>query len=402
MNSSDGVNQDKSEPESGLLSKETAIKAAKTEDIKKPYNLINELMKGLAAICLLVSILATIAMVADLYFNDAFQYFTSSFFGQNNIIKYGTEKTIEPALTSKKADFSKKSTLTEEIVFEIFDDKPDTKKQEQPELKSEKRGGVATNSAPTNAVLENDNQTIVVSKNNAPNISVIKKTASKIALPKIAIIIDDIGFDITMADAISHIDKNLTISIIPGSPSGRQIAKKLHAKGVEIILHQPMEPLQYPSIDPGYGAILSSMTSDDILKVLNKNLDLIPQASGMNNHMGSKLTPLSQPMQQIFTVLKKRELFFIDSLTSKHSTGRREAALIHLPFASRDVFLDNCKDKKYIKKQLEELLIIAKQRGRAIAIGHPYSETYLVLKEEMPVLQKSVSIVPVSQLTAVK
>lgn len=369
------------------------------------YNFIHEMTKTIAAICILISILATAAMIADLYFNNTFSHISNFLFGKSQISENKSVNRIEPASSVNKSLSSGKSAYSQDTVFEVFDDNPDRKIKQELNINNKEEEHLNTNSnieekktvesknyKEKQDIANNENKIEEKLKNrkSTPNISTIT--------PSIAIIIDDIGFDPKIADAISNIDKNFTISILPGSPSGRQIAKKLHSKGMEIILHQPMEPLEYPSVDPGYGAILSNMKPADIVKILNRNLDALPQVSGVNNHMGSKLTQLNQPMEKIFEVLKKRELFFIDSLTSNDSTARRSAERIQILFASRDIFLDNIKDKKYIKKQLMLLVKIAKQRGRAIAIGHPYNETFTVLKEEIPAIRKSVKIVPVSQL----
>lgn len=379
------------------------------------YNFIHEMTKTIAAICILISILATAAMVADLYFNSTFSHISNFLFGKSQISENKSVNRIEPASSVNKSLSSDKSTYSQDTVFEVFDDNPDPKRAEKQNLnkkeepqqneqinqneqvkkneQTEQKSGQAKQSEQTEQKSEQPKQNErAIDKNKEDGFEKTGGTA------RIAIIIDDMGFDPKIADAISKIDKNFTISILPGSPSGRQIAKKLRSKGMEIILHQPMEPLEYPSVDPGYGAILSNMKPADIVKILNRNLDALPQASGVNNHMGSKLTQLNQPMEKIFEVLKKRELFFIDSLTSNDSTARQSAERIQILFASRDIFLDNIKDKKYIKKQLMLLVKIAKQRGRAIAIGHPYNETFTVLKEEIPAIRKSIKIVPVSQL----
>jgi len=220
-------------------------------------------------------------------------------------------------------------------------------------------------------------------------------------LPRVAIIIDDIGFDRTISSAMADLDRNITLSILPGAPHAIAIAEELHLGGSEIMLHLPMEPMEYPRIDPGPGALLVSMTPDQLLHQLRRDLDSIPHVTGVNNHMGSRITSLSPQMKQIFTVLKQRDLFFIDSMTSKRSLCRPSARLLQISFAQRDVFLDNLQEGDYIKKQLEELVDVAKRHGTAIAIGHPYKVTYSTLKSEMKRLKSMVKIVPASTLVAI-
>ncbi|MBU4504407.1 MAG: divergent polysaccharide deacetylase family protein, partial [Proteobacteria bacterium] len=135
-------------------------------------------------------------------------------------------------------------------------------------------------------------------------------------LPKVAIIIDDIGYDRKIAEKFLNLDAVLTFSLLPHSLFQDKIAGKAHEKGFETMLHLPMEPLEYPSVDPGSETLLTSMSPDELIIQLNKNLDAIPFIKGVNNHMGSKMTTSSTQMYQIFSILKKRNLFFIDSLTT--------------------------------------------------------------------------------------
>ena len=109
-------------------------------------------------------------------------------------------------------------------------------------------------------------------------------------LPKVAIIIDDIGYDIDMVDKFLALDTVLTFALLPQSPFQQHIVEAVHDHGYELMLHQPMEPNEYPRINPGPGALLTSMNPDELIAQLTRNIDAIPHVKGVNNHMGSKLT----------------------------------------------------------------------------------------------------------------
>ena len=220
----------------------------------------------------------------------------------------------------------------------------------------------------------------------------------KEGVPRVAIIIDDVGFDKAMAMAFSQLNPHITMAILPGSPFGRVIADRLYVMDVEIMLHLPMEPMQYPEVDPGPGALMADMSPDLLLETLRRDLDRIPHVKGVNNHMGSRLTTMSDQMRQVFTVLKKRDLFFIDSLTARHSMCGLSARLFQLSFAQRDVFLDNVQEKNYITRQLRELIQISQRHGTAIGIGHPYPVTLETLKAMLPEMQQKIKIVRASEL----
>jgi uncharacterized protein len=196
-----------------------------------------------------------------------------------------------------------------------------------------------------------------------------------------------------------ELDVTLTLALLPHSPYRKSIAEAAHRKGLELMLHLPMEPLGYPEVDSGPGTLHMGMAPDELLETLNRNLDSVPYIRGVNNHMGSKLTADAERMYQIFSILKKRGLYFVDSRTSEESVCQPSARLFQLPFAQRDVFLDHHPEPAFIRKQLRELVRVARRRGDAVGIGHPHRATYRILKEELASLQEEVELVPASHLT---
>jgi polysaccharide deacetylase 2 family uncharacterized protein YibQ len=220
-------------------------------------------------------------------------------------------------------------------------------------------------------------------------------------LPKVAIIIDDLGYDKNIADKFLELDAVFTFSLLPHSPFQKIIARRAQAKGLEVMLHLPMEPIEYPAVNPGPGTLLASMSADELIDQLEKNLDSLPTIKGVNNHMGSKLTAESSQLYQIFSVLKKRGLFFIDSRTTAKTLGKPSARLFKIPFAQRDVFLDHRQDPEFIRMQIRELINIAKSHGVAVGIAHPHMSTYGILLEMLPEIKKEVQLVPASQVVQV-
>lgn len=216
--------------------------------------------------------------------------------------------------------------------------------------------------------------------------------------PKVAIIIDDIGYDRAMAKKFLSLDTVLTFSVLPYSPFQTSILKAARSRGWETMLHLPMEPDEYPRIDPGPGALLTRMTPDELILQLNRDIDAVPGIKGVNNHMGSKMTTVSTQMYQVFSVLKKRGLYFVDSRTCNHTICKPSARMLQIPFAERDVFIDHLQTPTFIRAQLKELVHTAKKHGHAIGIAHPHPETYKTLREMLPQIQQQVHLVPVSAL----
>ena len=215
-----------------------------------------------------------------------------------------------------------------------------------------------------------------------------------------AILIDDLGYESQVVTQLLALQEPLTFAILPGERYSKVIAEKVTKAGYEVILHQPMEPMDYPKNDPGKRAILMRMASAEVKAMLLKNISDIPFVAGVNNHMGSKVTENEAKMQEVMGVLKGQKLFFIDSRTSSKSVAYKVAKKIGLRAAYNQVFIDNENDLEYIKKQLDLVAKIAMKNRRIVAIGHcERKATLLALQEKLPEFRKlGIAIVPVSQL----
>ena len=220
-------------------------------------------------------------------------------------------------------------------------------------------------------------------------------------LPKVAIIIDDLGYDKKIAEKFLALDAAFTFSILPFSPFQKKIARRAHDKGLEVMLHLPMEPMEYPAVNPGPGTLLTTMSPDQLISQLEKNLDTLPFIKGVNNHMGSKLTTESTQLYQIFSILKKRGLFFVDSRTTAKTLCKPSARMFKVPFAQRDVFIDHQQQPEFIRQQINKLIEIADRYGVAVGIAHPHVTTYTILKALLPDLKEKVQLVPASQIVQI-
>lgn len=224
----------------------------------------------------------------------------------------------------------------------------------------------------------------------------------KAAAPKYraAILIDDLGYDLQVVTQLLALQEPLTFAILPGERYSKVIAEKVTNAGYEVILHQPMEPLDYPKINVGKRAILMKMDKQQLREMLEKNIRDVPYINGINNHMGSRVTEDAEKTQEIMNILKEHRLFFVDSKTSPKSIAYKTAKKTGIKTAYNQVFLDNQDDLEYIKKQLDKVAEIAFKNKKVIAIGHcERKETLLALQEKLPEFKKlGIEIVPVSQL----
>ena len=234
---------------------------------------------------------------------------------------------------------------------------------------------------------------------------IIVSKIEKMPLPlkQVAIIIDDIGYDLEPARELLKINADITFSILPFLTHSRETAEMLHQAKREILLHLPMEPVSYPREKPGAGALFTDMNNNELLYQLEKNIDAVPYISGVNNHMGSRFMEDRERLTVIFGQLKKKNLFFIDSRTSADSEAFAAAQKVGLQVAERKIFIDNIRDYNEIYNNLIAVINHNGDASPVIVIGHPYPETIKALRDAVKVLrEKGILIVPVSRIIKAK
>lgn len=217
---------------------------------------------------------------------------------------------------------------------------------------------------------------------------------------RLAIIIDDVGNDYAAAQQLMELPVAVTLAVLPRLGNSRRIAEEAHQQGREVMLHQPMQSVHHKHLGPG--GLTLDHTRADLEAVLAANLASVPHVAGVNNHMGSLLTQDADAMASLMSVLRDHGgLFFVDSRTDGQTLAERMARDHGLRSARRDVFLDNDPDPERIRAQLEQAVQLARERGSAIAIGHPYPQTLAVLREALPQWQAlGIELVSASQAIA--
>ncbi len=216
---------------------------------------------------------------------------------------------------------------------------------------------------------------------------------------RIAIIIDDLGNDRAAVELLARWREPVACAVLPMLPGSVAAAETLSRSGKEVLLHLPMEPKGFPGVRPGPGLVLVSQTDAEIRSTLAEDLDSVPHATGVNNHMGSLATADRRVMQVVAEELARRGLFFVDSRTTDHTVAAEAAVRARVPSASRRVFLDDVQTVEAVERSLDDLVAKAKAEGSAIAIGHPHPVTLEVLERELLRLgERGVRLVRVSEL----
>jgi polysaccharide deacetylase 2 family uncharacterized protein YibQ len=217
--------------------------------------------------------------------------------------------------------------------------------------------------------------------------------------PRIAIIIDDLGYHLANGKRAIRLPGPIAFSFLPGSPRAQQLADHAHENGKDVLLHLP---LQAHSSDGRRepSEIDLDMSRETMSAVVDEALRSVPHAIGVNSHRGSLLTRHPGNMQWLMEEIHNREnLFFIDSYTHHESVALQIAHETGLSAAKRDVFLDPDGSPATVAREFERMKTLARQRGQVVAIGHPYPSTLELLERELPrLLEEGFELVSISEV----
>ena len=216
--------------------------------------------------------------------------------------------------------------------------------------------------------------------------------------PRVAIVIDDLGLDRPRTERVIALAPGVTLSFLAYSRDLPRVTEAARRAGHELIVHVPMQPVN-TKVDMGPNGLSTNLSKEEVLRRLNWDLGRFEGYVGINNHMGSRFTGDAQAMGWVMDELKTRGLMFLDSRTIATSIGAKAAAADGVPFAERDVFLDDEQTAGAVDQRLKEVEAIARKKGTAIAIGHPHDVTIAALTSWIASLpQKGIVLVPLTEI----
>jgi polysaccharide deacetylase 2 family uncharacterized protein YibQ len=200
---------------------------------------------------------------------------------------------------------------------------------------------------------------------------------------RLAIIIDDLGSDRGAAEAVFALGFPLTISVLPNHEHSMEIAEEAHRRGFQVMLHLPMQSVANET--PEAQELRPGMPAQEVAQVVDQFLQNVPDAAGVNNHQGSQATADAALMDELMPVLRDHHLFYVDSRTTAATVAYETAQDFGVPSAFRNVpFLDDVAEVSAVRKQLQLALRGAREKGQALAIGHPHPATLQALREVLP------------------
>jgi len=204
----------------------------------------------------------------------------------------------------------------------------------------------------------------------------------------LVLVMDDLGFRMEVGEELFALRIPIIFSILPGVRYTLSLAKRVGEMGYDLFLHQPMEPEGYPHDDPGPRALWVHSSSEEIRRVIEENLSLPLRFSGVNNHMGSRFTADEKAMRIVLEEIKRRDLIYLDSLTTPRSVAPSICRELQVLCIFRDVFLDHSLKEEKILQRVEEWRRSSERKGISIAIAHPHPKTLSVLRKAVPRLQR--------------
>ncbi|MFH1378645.1 MAG: divergent polysaccharide deacetylase family protein [bacterium] len=215
-----------------------------------------------------------------------------------------------------------------------------------------------------------------------------------------AIVISGVGFDKDLIDQFLELGIPLTFAVIPQEQHAQSISEYIHRHGGEIIVSMPMEPKEYPKINPGPNALLCSMENEKIQEKFFDNLYSLPFAVGISNYMGSSFLEDEEKVEVLLSSVQQSGLFYVDTRTVSNSFIPDLSKKLNLSLLVIDVFLDDEDDMRYIKQQLQVLANRSKQMNTAVGIGRVDKKyTALAIKKSLQYFKyQGIEFVTLSEL----
>ena len=221
-------------------------------------------------------------------------------------------------------------------------------------------------------------------------------TSISLAQNKLAIVIDDVGYHLKEDAAIFAMPREISVAIIPAAPHARARNQEAKSQDRDILIHMPMQPMRAVKIEDG--GLHLGMSATQVNNRVNTAKNIVNDAIGMNNHMGSAATADPQLMTYLMTALQEKHLFFLDSRTIGKSVAGKIAKEQGVRSLDRHIFLDDSNELADVQHQFKAAIQYARKHGTAIAIGHPRPNTIAVLQAGINNLPKDIQLVGMGNL----
>lgn len=215
---------------------------------------------------------------------------------------------------------------------------------------------------------------------------------------QLAVVIDDVGYNYARGVRTVELPGKLTLAVLPLTPHAARLSAMATEHGKQVIVHQPMEPYPSAHAREENGTLKLGMPGSQFDRLVDQSLAAVPQRVGLSNHTGSLLTQHRLPMRRLMHTLQAHNLFFLDSRTTADTVALSVARELGVPALRRDVFLDHTRTTRAIDAAFEQALGLARRRGHAVLVGHPYEVTLSYLETRLHTLPEDIDLVYAADL----
>jgi polysaccharide deacetylase 2 family uncharacterized protein YibQ len=227
--------------------------------------------------------------------------------------------------------------------------------------------------------------------------------ASSAGRPKIALVIEGLGVSsASTALAATQLPPEVTLAFSPYGTDVQKLVDQARGVGHEVLLHVPMEPLDFPDSDPGPNLLQAGASSDENQKRLAWALGRFTGYVGIANLQGSRFLGEENALEPVLATLTKRGLLFFDDGSNARSVAPKVAATTKTALVKADIVIDSVQSRESIDSQLQELERRARESGSATGSGWIYLLTVQRVTDWAAHLEeRGFDLVPLSALAGV-
>ncbi|WP_053005967.1 divergent polysaccharide deacetylase family protein [Kiloniella spongiae] len=217
--------------------------------------------------------------------------------------------------------------------------------------------------------------------------------------PRIAIVLTGLGLSRAATEAaIRQLPSTITLSFTPYAKNLESWIALARSINHEVMLDLPMEPLTYPSDDPGPQALLTGRQPEGNLNNLAWIANRGSGYVGMSAYMGSRFVTSERQMRPVMEYFKDHGLLFLDSGDNDSSLVPSLGESLGTPVAVNQRAIDEAQlSRQAIDARLAQIERIATKNGYAIATGRPFPVTLeRIAKWVSTIEEKGYQLVPIT------
>jgi polysaccharide deacetylase 2 family uncharacterized protein YibQ len=198
-------------------------------------------------------------------------------------------------------------------------------------------------------------------------------------------------------EAIGKLPPEITLAFASGGNSLSRWMQAARQSGHEIVMQVPLEPFDYPSVDPGHATLTVDAPAAETIENLQWVLARTTNYVGVMNYMGARFLGETKPVETMMAELGKRGLLYFDDGSTARNEAQPLAKANRVPFAASDMQIDAVRERGEILKKLDNLERTAKANGFAVGTGSAFDVTVdTVTAWAAEVRRRGVEIVPIT------